>query len=427
VVFSIETIIIYALPVLLENKTLGIYTETELNFAAIEVLLFCFALTLGWKFAFNEKTTQRPIKRYYRIRFISLQDHTSLERTAVTMIMIGGFYQIVSYVGLLEPIFANVYELKTLITNIAQCIISASFLIAGYAIGVGVLKKIGAGIVWMAYALHFILNSSTILLSSNSAIFLSLALGYAIGARRAPWVLTITTIATLTFLNLGKFEMRNKYWEQGIQVKSPSLAELPGFFSEWAISSMDVMTRDKSREETAEAEGQNITDRVNNMQNLLYAQAAMAKNNIEPLYGATYIVIPALLIPRIMWPDKPRTHEGQVILNVRFGRQDLESTFSTYIAWGLLAEAYANFGPGLGPIACGIVIGWLIGKLERFVRPYPATSLEFFFFLLIGINFILSFEMVASVWVTCLFQSLCALCLACLPFTEKAPVNTGVI
>jgi hypothetical protein len=66
-------------------------------------------------------------------------------------------------------------------------------------------------------------------------------------------------------------------------------------------------------------------------------------------------MIPALLVPRIFWEDKPRTHMGQMILNYHYGRQaSVRDIFSTFIAWGLLPEAVGNFGIILGSLGVGL-------------------------------------------------------------------------
>ena len=130
-----------------------------------------------------------------------------------------------------------------------------------------------------------------------------------------------------------------------------------------------------------------------------------------------------MLIPRIFWPEKPRTHEGQILLNVHFGRQELDSTFQTYIAWGLLAEAYGNFGAILGNLVLGVFLGICCAWLENFTARKLLLSLEGFisFTLLLGIMG--SFEMVASVLVTSTFQSVMVLAAASIPFVERTSLR----
>jgi hypothetical protein len=121
----------------------------------------------------------------------------------------------------------------------------------------------------------------------------------------------------------------------------------------------------------------------------------------------------------MFWPNKPRTHEGQILLNVHFGRQDLEATFQTYIAWGLLPEAYGNFGPKTGAIALGIFLGLCFAWVENFTARKLLLSLEGFISFTILLGLMGSFEMVASVLVTSIFQSVVVLVIACFPFVER--------
>ena len=61
-------------------------------------------------------------------------------------------------------------------------------------------------------------------------------------------------------------------------------------------------------------------------------------------------MIPEVLLPRFLNPNKIRSHEGQESLNLHFGRQlSVEDTERTYIAWGFLAEGLAT-GSTAGPV-----------------------------------------------------------------------------
>jgi hypothetical protein len=62
------------------------------------------------------------------------------------------------------------------------------------------------------------------------------------------------------------------------------------------------------------------------------------------------------------------------LLNVYFGFQTLKQTESTAVGWGLIAEAYANFGH-LGVIGVALLLGLLCGSLERWSVGAPPISL----------------------------------------------------
>src|SRR5690606_2109582 len=118
------------------------------------------------------------------------------------------------------------------------------------------------------------------------------------------------------------------------------------------------------------------------------------------------------------WPNKPRAHEGQIMLNVHFGRQSLQATYRTYIAWGLLAEAYGNFGRIFGAVSLGAALGLICAWLEKKSATKPLMSLEGLVAIMIFAGLTISFEMVASVLVTSLFQSIIITSAAFLPFVD---------
>jgi hypothetical protein len=146
--------------------------------------------------------------------------------------------------------------------------------------------------------------------------------------------------------------------------------------------------------------------------------------HVSLLHGATYELIPPLLVPRILNPDKPRSHQGQVLLNVHFGRQDLNSTFDTYIAWGLLPEAYGNFGEYAGSLCIGIFLGVCFAWVEMFTARKLVISMEGFLSLSLMLNLMNSFEMVSSVFVTSTFQSFLIIVVVCLPFVRRTVVKS---
>jgi hypothetical protein len=69
-----------------------------------------------------------------------------------------------------------------------------------------------------------------------------------------------------------------------------------------------------------------------------------------------------VLVPRFIDANKPASQVGMDLLNVRYGLLTVEGASVTAIGWGLIPEAYANFGyPGV--LGMGLVVGLLCGGL----------------------------------------------------------------
>jgi hypothetical protein len=62
------------------------------------------------------------------------------------------------------------------------------------------------------------------------------------------------------------------------------------------------------------------------------------------LEGETYSYVPGQFVPSFFWKEKPVAHVATNKLSVYYGLQVAESTAKTTIAFGLMTEAYANFG-----------------------------------------------------------------------------------
>jgi hypothetical protein len=424
VLVALQTLAIFGTPILTRNPNLDGYPEGEIFTASREIFLFCLALCLGWGLARPGNNAARGPRFCWLLKFIRAEKPETMQRGALILVSVPVLFLLAQNEGWLDFVFRSLppgsYPLFRTLSDAATI---AGCLIGGYAFGSRTMSGRGAVVFWLLQAALFLLNSASILLSSNAGMIAATSLGLFLGARRPPWIYLAVTLSALSLLNLGKFEMRAEYWNEFGHSRRLSVSDYPAYYSEWVGRSFNLAGDKGGATDRPEA-GQRLTDRLDNLQNLLFAQEAVEHRNLSLLNGATYSVIPQLLIPRIFWPDKPRSHEGQVMLNVHFGRQRLEDTFTTYVAWGLLAEAYANFGPLFGALLCGSVLGLAVGALERWIKPYPITSLQTFFFLIVSVNLLLSFEMVASVWITSVFQMLVALLVAVVPLAEKRRIES---
>ncbi|NEO61399.1 MAG: hypothetical protein F6J98_13545, partial [Moorea sp. SIO4G2] len=110
-----------------------------------------------------------------------------------------------------------------------------------------------------------------------------------------------------------------------------------------------------------------------------------------------------LLVPRILNPNKIRSNEGTYILNINYGIQTREATNTTTIGWGLMNEAYANFGI-LGCAGLAVFMGTFYGKVTQWSINAPILSAQSLFAVLI-LTFAFQTEWSAGVYVAALFQS----------------------
>ncbi len=91
------------------------------------------------------------------------------------------------------------------------------------------------------------------------------------------------------------------------------------------------------------------------------------------------------------------------MLSVHYGLQTEEATQTTSISWGLVPEAYANFGM-LGCAGLAIVIGSLYGQFTRWSINAPTLSLQSLFTVLM-LTFSIQTEWTAGTFAASFSQS----------------------
>ena len=123
--------------------------------------------------------------------------------------------------------------------------------------------------------------------------------------------------------------------------------------------------------------GKDISQRASLLWILLHVQR-VAPSSVPFLDGATYALLPQMLVPRFLDPEKIPSQAGMNLLNVHFGLLSDEETLLTAVGWGPLAEGYANFGY-FGVIGAAIVLGLLGGALTAWSAGAPAVSLPALF------------------------------------------------
>jgi hypothetical protein len=255
---------------------------------------------------------------------------------------------------------------------------------------------------WVLLILNMITSAAGLLLVGAAATFLVAAIAFTVGRKKPPVLLIVITLICLTCLHTGKSEMRGKYWFSG----TPTFVQpwqYPTWYSEWvgySLSNFNLSSDPQST--TSSSNQQSFLERSSVIHLLLLAQDK-TPTLVPYLNGETYAILPQLLIPRIFNANKIRSHEGTYILNIHYGLQRREDTNNTTIGWGLLNEAYANFG-NFGCAGLAIILGIVYGKTTRWSINAPLLSAQSLFSILM-ITFAFQTEWTAGVHITALFQS----------------------
>jgi len=121
------------------------------------------------------------------------------------------------------------------------------------------------------------------------------------------------------------------------------------------------------------------------------------------LYGQSYTHVLPQLVPRLFWPGKPRSHVATYELGIYYGLQDENATNSTTIAFGLLTEAYANFG-FYGAVMLGVFWGFWLKKLQIWSSFSPMFSFAGLLMVLLT-AWSFNAELTMAAWVSSLEQA----------------------
>lgn len=406
----------YLLPVLSDNESLIGYTEDEIFYSAFQLGLYFVTIAVVYN-GFCRRRTRIPKARYRTFSFLPAERMGSVVNLGLLALIAPVVWKAATAahgVGFLWDVLP--FGAMRIIEVGFSMLEMLAVLFLAFMMGQGALRPIQRVLFLVFFVLLFLFSGIGLMLANVGTSLVAFFLGLTLGRGKMPWVSFGLAILILTPLNYGKFEMRGLYWGQQIGREDPVYPwEVPEAYAEWFEVGLAKMAASEPVEEGGQAENnQSLVERFSNLQMLLTANRALAEG-FEPLYGATYATIPELLIPRVLHPDKPRAHAGQAMLNTHFGLQSEEQTFETYIAWGLLPEAVGNFGL-LGPLFIGFLTCWVYSRVTHFASYHPVLSLRFAVGALFSIQVVFGSNMVASVWVTSIFQSMLFFMVASVPF-----------
>lgn len=247
--------------------------------------------------------------------------------------------------------------------------------------------------------LQFIIITSGLYLISAGSLLILALIGYITESRKIPVIVVIASFMILAVLHQGKSDMRHRYWnDDGFKL---SFSQLPVFFTEWVGYGLTFDTAQDERE---------VADSILERSSLFHILCIVVDRtpSLKPhLEGETYRSIPLVLVPRLIWPDKPAPHDSNRLLAIQYGFSTAETVSNVSIAFGTPSEAYANFGL-VGLAFLGSFYGFFFKKVTGWAAGCPPISFGgLVIVLLVAWSF--QAEMILIVWLSSLFQATVAL------------------
>jgi hypothetical protein len=397
-IFAITHTWTFGLPLLYEHPIVRLFESTSQLYAASSVTGFLLLAAVVWYWA----RTKRSYPRRYCLAMNEQQ------ADALFLFIVGA--SIIFTVA----VNGGWFNVSTAVFGIVRSIILAIEALACFALshrlGAGNLTGLKATLFKLLLVILVIVSLAPLLMVTSMAIVALSAFGYVSGGGRVPWISFAISVLVFAFLHIGKAEMRDRYWGEAEQGAVAPTA-YPKFFLEWLLASWDELGAPEKEEKTS------LLERASLMQLLLYEQTL--SNTVPFMDGETYVIVPQLMIPRILYPNRPTTHEGTYRLNIHYGFQTKEQTETTTLGFGLLNEAYANFGL-VGMALLAIVLGLYYGTVEHWAVSSPLLSARGLFAIVVA-SFSFQTEFAAGVYAAALFQSLIALFLLCVFIMRLRP------
>ena len=255
--------------------------------------------------------------------------------------------------------------------GLVRAIALTSLVVACYFLGVARGRGVLRGRSWLLAAsglgLAILISWSTLFLIGGLVFLLASSLGYISTRGKIPWLVVTVAVVLVSILHAGKEEIRNRYWQQGQEEgQSTGLLGVPRLALEWFKAGVNSLG--------TTATGRSALDRASLLQILLRVEY-LTPAYIEYMRGDTYLLLPGMLIPRFVDPDKTKSQAGMDLLNIRYGILSVEGAEKTAVGWGLIAEAYANFGlVGVGGV--GLLLGLVTGALTRWSAQSSGVSVS---------------------------------------------------
>ena len=388
----LTTVPFYALPVLTGHEELADYPESVLLQASLVVIAFQVACIVGGELGARRRPPESAYLAWWQSEILSEKrmHFTAYTGTVATLwLLFTSFTDWIprEWMGTLRAIFFGV--------GIISVFIQARLW------GLGVLSPAHKGLFWVNVISQIILMFVSLLLINGIGLLLTAFAGYFSSARRVPWLVVLVLLPVIAILHNGKAQMRQVYWSAG----QPQLTvtRLPTYFTQWLEFGLSP---DVTKQPESAALTYGLMRRASLFQIVCIAVDTMPQRS-PFLDGASYGILLPQLVPRFLWPGKPGPHKSVTLLSVQLGILTEEEAETTSIGFGMLTEAYANYGY-LSVAVLGAIFGFLFRRLADGTVHCATLSMAGLLRILCLV-WCLSAEVTLALWFSSLYQACLAI------------------
>jgi len=175
--------------------------------------------------------------------------------------------------------------------------------------------------------------------------------------RRLPLGKLVSIFVLIIALQTAKNTFRQEFWGEDLSgTQEPaSISDAYERTAKWLqLAFSNLADLEEGTKETA-------LERANHLSFFGHVFQSTPEH-IPYLLGQSYRGIPAMLIPRFLWPEKPSTMQITDELAIRYGWLSPEMSGKVAVSAGIMDEAYMNFGiPGI------VSVMFLFGYFVRFL------------------------------------------------------------
>jgi hypothetical protein len=368
-VFALVTGVTYALPMIQDPESLDVYTATEIITGGITTIGFILLGTIIW-LSLTSRMPRIP-------RSVLMIERSRSVRYLLIFIGLGLLFGLNQLTGWIRFPGNSMQVLR----GITGSLSTMGLFVLAYYHGRGLLQNRDLVIFVAGAVATMMMNMTSLMLAQATVPAAMVVFGYMLGSNQLPWRVLLITFVAVGLLHPGKYEMRRVYWA-GADSKPMTLTTLPQFYWDWFSYGFEevgsvagIVTGPKDEDGPT-----SVFERSGNLHMLLLVQKK-TPGEVPFFNGASYAPIPRLLIPRFIDNQKGISHASNVMLSVNYGVLSIENT-NTSVGWGLVPEAYANFGY-IGIAGLAVVLAIFYGWITNLTVGVPMTSLRFVLGLLI--------------------------------------------